>query len=125
MATAPLQRWQQCQHNDGKDASATRERMPAQQCNNASALRATTPVQQQQKCQHDKGDDASATKAKKPAQWQRHHFNYGNNSYATEWVTTPVHTSATMTTMPAQQWQQRQCNEGNNASITATKAPAQ
>jgi hypothetical protein len=61
-ATAPLQRRQNCRHNNGKDASG----------DDASAMRATTPAQLWQQCQRNEDNNISAATITMLQQQQKH-----------------------------------------------------
>jgi hypothetical protein len=132
-ADASLQCWGQCQHNEGKEASA---------------MLVTTLVQCRQRQQRNACKDASATRARTPAQrWQNHQCKICRTSRPSRQGTVPV--TATKTTdddnehdddatyaevsrlhcdradASLQCLRQCRCDVGDNSNATRAKMPMQ
>jgi hypothetical protein len=132
-----------CHQDDGKDACASKAKMPLQQgqqchCNDAkdayALMMTTTPLQWGQQHQLEgsnvaiamrattpsqiKGNDAIATRATTPAQSRQGRLciNNGNNTIVMRATIAIV----TMAKMPAYWRQQCHHNKGNNASLTTS-----
>jgi hypothetical protein len=123
-----LQRQQQWQRNNDKDASAMRETMPVQrpqqhQCiegDNASTMTTTMPEQQERQCQRNKGKETCAmTMAPSQQQQWCQCKKVGDDASATMWQCQRNHGNNAV-----QQLQRRQCIKGKISGTTAAKVPA-